>query len=54
MVQEHQQSHGISYDVARKDLLFMADTLGLLDKTKHGRQYYFVVPVDLEKRINQS
>ena len=54
VVQEHQQSHGISYDVARKDLLFMADTLGLLDKTKHGRQYYFVVPVDLEKRINQS
>ncbi len=53
VVQEHQQSHGISYDVARKDLLMMADTLGLLDKTKRGRQYYFVVPTDLEKRINQ-
>ena len=54
VVQEHQQSHGISYDVARKDLLLMADTLGLLDKTKRGRQYYFVAPTDLEKRINQA
>ena len=54
VVQEHQQSHGISYDVARKDLLFMADTLGLLDKTKRGRQYYFVAPTDLEQRINQT
>ena len=54
VVQEHQQSHGISYDVARKDLLLMADTLGLLDKTKRGRQYYFVAPTDLEKRINQK
>ena len=54
VVQEHQQSHGISYDVARKDLLLMSDTLGLLDKTKRGRQYYFVAPTDLEKRINQK
>ena len=54
VVQEHQQSHGISYDVARKDLLYMADTLGLLDKTRRGKQYYFVVPVDLEKRISRK
>ena len=54
VVQEHQQSHGVSYDVARKDLLLMSDTLGLLDKTKRGRQYYFVAPTDLEKRINQK
>ena len=54
VVQEHQRSHDISYDIARKDLLFMADTLKLLDKTKRGRQYYFVAPSDLEKRINQS
>lgn len=54
VVQEHQQSHGVSYDVARKDLLRMSDTLGLLDKTKRGKQYYFVVPSDLEKRINSQ
>lgn len=53
VVQEHQQSHGVSYDVARKDLLLMSDQLGLLEKTKRGKQYYFVVPTDLEKRINK-
>jgi len=51
VVQEHQQSHGISYDVARKDLLMMADKLKLLTKTKQGQRYYFVVPSDLESRI---
>lgn len=52
VVQEHQRSHGISYDVARKDLLQMADQLNLLIKTKQGRSYYFVVPNNLEKRIS--
>ncbi len=51
VVQEHQRSHGVSYDVARKDLLEMADTLKLLVKTKQGRRYYFVAPNDLEQRI---
>ena len=51
VVQEHQRSHGISYDVARKDLLEMADKLKLLLKTKEGKRYYFVVPNDLEQRI---
>ncbi len=51
VVQEHQRSHGISYDVARKDLLEMADTLKLLVKTKQGKRYYFVTPNDLEQRI---
>ena len=54
VVQEHQHSHGVSYDVARKDLLHMSDTLGLLDKTKRGKQYYFVAPVNLEKRIGKK
>lgn len=54
VVQEHQQSHGVSYDVARKDLLMMADTFTLLDKTRRGKQYYFVAPVDLEQRITQK
>ena len=36
VVQEHQQSHGVSYDVARKDLLEMADDLNLLIKSKQG------------------
>ena len=54
VVQEHQHSHGISYDVARKDLLQMSESLKLLLKTKQGKQYYFVVPNDLEQRIASS
>ncbi len=53
VVQEHQQSHGVSYDVARKDLLEMADELKLLVKTKQGKRYLFVVPPDFEDRIKQ-
>lgn len=54
VVREHQQSHGVSYDVARKDLIAMSDTLGLLDKTKRGKQFYFLAPVDLDKRISKT
>jgi Fic family protein len=54
VVQEHQRSHGISYDVARKDLLEMADQLKLLVKTKQGKRYYFVAPTDLEQRISAN
>jgi Fic family protein len=53
VIEEHQRSHGISYDVARKDLLFMAEFLKLLNKTKEGKRYLFVVPDDLELRIRK-
>jgi Fic family protein len=51
IIKEHQQSHGVSYDIARKDLIIMADQLNLLVRTKQGRTYYFVAPRDLEQRI---
>jgi Fic family protein len=54
VVNEHQQSHGISYDVARKDLLQMSDSLGLLVKVKNGKRYLFVAPSDLEDRISKQ
>lgn len=53
VIEEHQRSHGISYDVARKDLLFMADALKLLTKAKDGKRYLFIVPDDLEERIRK-
>lgn len=53
IIEEHQRSHGISYDVARKDLLYMADELRLLSRTKDGKRYLFVVPDDLERRIHK-
>lgn len=54
VIDEHQNSHDISYDVARKDLLFMADELKLLNKTKDGKRYLFVVPEDIEQRIRKE
>ncbi len=54
VIDEHQNSHGISYDVARKDLLYMADELRLLTKTKDGKRYLFVVPEDIEQRIRKK
>lgn len=51
VVQEHQRSHGIPYNVARKDVLQMSDIVELLVKTKQGKQYYFVVANELEERI---
>ena len=53
VIQEHQRSHGISYDVARKDLLQMADELKLLIKTKQGKLNLFIAPPDLEERIDK-
>lgn len=54
VIDEHQNSHGISYDVARKDLLYMADELKLLTKTKDGKRYLFVVPEDIERRVRKT
>ncbi len=54
VIDEHKNSHGISYDVARKDLLYMADELKLLIRTKDGKRYLFVVPDDIERRISRQ
>lgn len=54
VIEEHQRTHGISYDVARKDLLHMADKLKLLSKTKQGKRYVFIVPENLEQRVRQQ
>jgi Fic family protein len=50
VIEEHQNSHGISYDIARKDLQAMA-ALSLLKRSKEGKRYLFVAPEDLERRI---
>jgi Fic family protein len=54
VVHEHQASHGIAYDTARRDLISMADKFNLLTKTKQGKNYLFIAPQDLEKRIKQQ
>jgi Fic family protein len=53
VIEEHQRSHGISYDIARKDLQAMA-ALGLLTRTREGKRYFFISPANLERRIRRS
>jgi len=53
-INEHQNSHGISYETARKDLLYMSDKLQLLSKVKEGRAFIFISPSDLEERIKRG
>ncbi len=48
----YQNSHGISYETARKDPLQMADTYRFLKKMKDGKTFVFVSPPDLEERID--
>ncbi|MBT5471365.1 MAG: Fic family protein [Nitrospina sp.] len=50
----HQNTHGIAYETARKDLMDMAKKWGLLDTHKDGRTFIFEVPLDLRERIERA
>lgn len=51
-IESHRQSHNVTYDTARNDLLNL-DKLGLLFKKKTGKAFTFVAPADLKKRIEE-
>lgn len=51
VIEDHQRSHGVTYDTARRDLLKLS-RLGLLEKITKGKSYLFTVPSDLQKRLN--
>ncbi|SDU05786.1 Fic family protein [Desulfobacula phenolica] len=53
-INEHKNSHGISYETARKDLLFMSDNTKLLVKFKAGKSFVFMSPPNLEERIKKQ
>lgn len=53
-VLEHQNTHGIAYETARKDLMKMSDELKLLIKEKRGKAFVFISPEDLKERIEQD
>lgn len=50
IIEGHLQSHNVTYDTARTDLLSLAN-IGLLLKRKIGKAFVFVVPIDLQQRI---
>ena len=51
-IRSHQESHGITYETARTDLLGLVD-LGLLGKFKRGKAFAFQSPGDLAERITE-
>ena len=49
-IRSHRNSHGVTYQTARTDLLDLASE-GLLSKSQAGRRFVFVPHVDLENRL---
>lgn len=47
----HKNTHGVTYQTARSDLLVMADKYKLFDKSKFERTWIFKVPTDFRKRM---
>lgn len=52
-VKSHQGSHGIAQQTARTDLLALSDQHQLLRKLKVGKADVFIVPADLENRLQR-
>lgn len=53
-INEYQNSYGIAYETARKDLMQMSDEFSFLKKLKDGRTFVFISPSDLEERIENQ
>lgn len=53
-IKSHQNSHGVSYQTARTDLLSLADEYRLLRKYKIGKKDVFSAPANLIHLINQA
>ena len=50
----HQNTHGVAYETARKDLMDMNKKWNLLNIQKEGKSYVFEAPEDLRERIEQG
>ena len=50
-IDRHQSSHHVTYQTARTDLLDLVE-MGLLEKSKVGRAFIFIVPDDLRTRLD--
>ncbi|MAE20799.1 MAG: filamentation induced by cAMP protein fic [Pseudomonas sp.] len=51
--QSHRGSHGVTQQTARTDLLALSDKYQLLRKLKVGKTDIFIVPSDLEERLQR-
>ncbi len=52
-IESHKNSHNVTYQTARMDLLTLA-AKGCLEKLKSGRAFHFTVPPDLPKKVGQG
>lgn len=52
-IKRHRTSHGVSYETARTDLLYLADALDLLRRLKQGKRDVFFAPSDIVERLNR-
>jgi Fic family protein len=52
-INEHQKSHNIVNQTARKDLLTLSDELKLLIKREEGKGFIFISPVNLIEKIEK-
>src|SRR3989344_5048263 len=52
-IQGHRQSHNVTYDTARNDLLELAKSR-LLDQRKIGRAFTFIAPQNLAAQLRQT
>ena len=51
-IESHRNSHNVTYETARTDLLGLAN-LGVVDQGKRGRKFVFTAPRDLRRRIEK-
>ena len=51
-IEGHRQSHNVTYDTARTDLLELAE-LDLLDKSRVGKAFVFISPANLAQRLRK-
>src|SRR5690606_14591806 len=49
-IQEHQNANQVTYETARTDLLEMVE-LGLLEKSRDGKQFVFQMPQKLRMKL---
>ncbi len=51
-IESHRNSHGVTYQTGRTDLLQLVDN-GLLDRGKTGKRFWFTAPKDLKSRLRK-
>ena len=51
-IESHRNSHNVTYETARTDLLGLAN-LGVVDQGKRGRKFVFTARRDLRRRIEK-